>query len=98
MQPEANHNRLNLAHLLANGPTQKSDFTSRTYFLLAPNHFVQSPRDDAFDQAIPPDQPRPRSDEFIRYVPRSNEFIRHVPRSNKFIRYYVGLRRSTRTR
>jgi len=67
MQPESNHNSLNLAHLLANGPAPKSDFTSRTYFLLAPNHFTQSPRDDAVDQAIPLDQPRPRSDEFIRH-------------------------------
>jgi hypothetical protein len=47
MQPEANHNPLNLAHLLANGPTPKSDFTSRTCLLLAPNHFVKSPCNDA---------------------------------------------------
>jgi hypothetical protein len=32
------------------------------------------------DQVIPPDQKRPRS----------NEFIRHVPRSDEFIWYYVG--------
>ena len=75
MQSEPNHNSLNLAHLLANNPNPKSDFTSRTCFLLAPNHFVQSPCEDASDQVIPPDQKRPRSNKFIRHVPRSDKFI-----------------------
>jgi hypothetical protein len=47
MQSEPNHNPHNLAHLLANNSNPKSDFTSRTCLLLALNHFVKSPCNDA---------------------------------------------------